>query len=179
MDEDVRIAISEQGDYQRLQKEFPLDFLVECLTDPNRPANGGGRMIGNILRRHVPNPSLFVCGVHYHELVEFEEKRKMGYTKQQLSEATTDDPNHPEACRKAKLKEFGFYNDVSERVLGCKLPKISIVFASNSVASDYEIPFLPYNEFYEVIRGSKTVSIQDRFTMRDVENAITMTSSAP
>jgi hypothetical protein len=109
MEEQIKTAIERHEDYQRLQQVFSLDFLIDCFTNPRRGNTGTARWVGGLLRDYGKSPTLFVSGVHYHELVEAEEFKKMGYADQQLGDNKSNDPNYNFADTIAKRKELEFY----------------------------------------------------------------------
>lgn len=175
MDDSVRLAVAEHEDYQRLQKVFPLEFLLDCMTNPRRHMHGGIRMWGNILRQYASNPTLFIDGVRYHELAELEWFRNRGYSDEQLGQNHSEDPNFGIADMEAKRKELKFYQFVCERVLDAKPPFLSWTFSSLAAMKDLGVR-MPgsYDEVYRAIEARGLDFYKDPFTLRDVEDAIVL-----
>ncbi|GEM_PF-5888425 len=170
MDERVKSAIESHEDFSRLKKAFPLDFVVECLTNPRRSPKGA-RFIGHLLNSHSKNPSLFISAIHYHELVELEKFRKLGYSDNQLGENHSKDSNRPAACDEAKKKELDFYNFVALKIDGKTYPNLSWPFSNISVMGEYNMSTTPYEILSKMVSERKGL-YGKKFTFENVKSCI-------
>ena len=173
MDKRVKDALEKHRHYTRLKSTFSLGFLVNCIKNMSRNSNRGG-IIGNILEKYGQNLSLFISGIHYHELVELEEKRKLGHSDEEMGDIHI----HRSCIEKihviAKSKELKFYQEIGKEVLKDTLPWLGYIMACGAPMDDYEIPHTPYDMFYEAIQKRKRQIPEYRkhFTRDDVEKAI-------
>jgi len=171
MDNKIKQAVEQYENYQRLQKVFSLEFVVNCLTNPRR---GDARIIGEILKKQVPTPTLLINGIHYHELVELEEFRRLGYSDDQLGDNHSQDSNYQLADTQAKRKELEFYQAVAESAVGLKPPFLSWVFSVLAPSKDLGMP-MPTFEI--MVRGKESRGpdfYKDSFNMQDVKNCISL-----
>ncbi len=174
MDTNVRNAIAEYEDYQRLKKVFPLDFVVDCLSNPRRGTNGIARWVGKLLGERGTDPTLFVSGVHYHELVELEELRKMGYSDERLGENHSQDPNLKPADTIAKRKELEYYQTIADKVAGVRPPFLSWVFTHLSVVGDYGMSVPPFDVVCRMIEERGAQFYKHPFAIKDVGDGISL-----
>lgn len=173
MDERIKLAISEHEGYQRLAKIFPLEFLIECLTNNRR--REPQLTMGRIVRDYGTDPTLFVAQVLYHERLEFEELRRLGYTDHQLGAPSNETPHFPVADLVAKRGELKFMQDIGEKIIGARLPFLAIVSGGFSVAPDYKIPGLEYHIWLKSIEKRVADGLkeyQDPFTLEDTKKSI-------
>lgn len=175
MDTKIRAAIQNHEDFQRLKNVFPLEFIVDSFTNPNRGPQV--RFIGNLLEQEGENPSLFIEGMLYHEWVEFEESRKLGYNDAQLGESNANDPNYAQLHLLSKRKELGFHKYIGKQVLTSEpdLPFLSIVLATMATGMDYQMPIPPYRPFCKMIQKrirEGMTEYNDPFTLDHVQNGI-------
>jgi len=173
MDEKVQKAIVQHEDYQRLQKVFSLDFVIDCLTNSRRGPQA--RFIGNLLKNNSANLSLFTNGMFYHELVELEGFRNFGYSDEELGANHSQDSNSHKVCFLAKRKELSLHKDIGQQILAVELPFLSLVMAAFAPGQDYEIPAPPFDILCESIVERISSGMQEYekpFTIEQVKQAI-------
>jgi hypothetical protein len=171
--ETLEATITGYEDYKRLKNEFPLEFVVDCLTSPSRSPKIA--FIGHLLRDTAQNPTLLIHGIRYHEMAELEGKRKLGYPDDRLDESHENNPDYPILHQNAKRKEFQFYQKIGEEVLGVKLPFLALLFASAAASVDYGRPLPPYEAFCKGIAEEAKMGMigyEEPFTVEDYQKAV-------
>ena len=119
----------------------------------------------------MKNPSFFIVEIHYHELAELREFRKLGYSDYELGNPTTGDQNYGKVHALAKKQELEFCQTISKKTIGKTPPFIAWVFGCRGVCNQHGITPLTYEELYYSLE-KKTDFYSDPFTIEDVEDVI-------
>jgi len=169
MDVQVQTALEQHEEYARLRNIFEYDFVVNCLTNSKRgPA---ARQIGDLLRSRKANSSFLISEIHFHELAELEELRKIGYSDERLGENHEVDPNLSQVQDKAQARELVFCQDITQRVLDICPPFIGWLFARLSLMPDYGFPEYNLDDVCRIIQRRGDFYKQE-FTLEQVAGAI-------
>lgn len=174
MDQRIKNNINSHEDFSRLKKIFPLDFVVGCLANPKRGNPGNARFIGHLLNTHAKDPSLFISAIHYHELVELEKFRLLGYSDAKLGENHGNDPNLKIADNEAKEKELNFYNFIGLKINGKRYPNLCWPLSNLSVIGEYKMPIPPFEDFCRMLNNRRKDFYQEDFSHNDVEDCISL-----
>lgn len=179
MDKKIKNLVAQYEDYQRLQKVFSLDFLIECLTNSRRGIGRGigmARWSGALLKQYRSNPTLYFNGIHYHELVEFEELRKRGESDEQLGENHAQNPHQEPAHIVAKRKELLFYQFIAKEIIGKKPPFISWPFSHLAAVVDFAIheSSFSYEMMYKGLKKNKPELYGQQFSIEDIKDGIVL-----
>ena len=174
MNQRIKNTINSHEDFSRLKKAFPLDFVVECLTNPRRGNPGNAKFIGYLLKTHAKDSSLFISAIHYHELVELEKFRTLGYSNVQLGENHGSDPSLKIADTEAKEKELNFYNFIALKINGKRYPNLSWPLSNLSVIGEYNMSIPPFEAFCRMLNDRRNDFYQEKFSQKDVEDCISL-----
>ncbi len=129
--------------YQRLQEQFPLDFVIKCLIHPT--GDSSARHVGELLTEHMENdPSFFITGLHYHVMHELSMLKDQGHDDSHLAEHYSFTMTHNTVHVDAKREELKFYQYLGNELLQREIPFPAFIFSYLAAASEWGYPIPHY-----------------------------------
>lgn len=108
MDERIKQLIAGHEEFQRLEKEFSLDFVVDNFT---KSINPEVRLLGEFLEDNPIDLSLFLSGLVFYWRSVFEQYKKREFTDKDIIEAFAP-PLRQIVHPKAIFKDLKFYQHI-------------------------------------------------------------------